>query len=162
MLGRILNSNLKQVKTTGFNKSLITKISQNMKYKTHVPTLSKTSVLRTLLYDKVTHYGMEAHNGISARIAEEEKFEFIWGSGLCISAAQAVPDANQLSSSEVVNLTKYIAQASNIPVLLDMDTGYGNFNNAMCTVRDMEAAGIAGGCIEDKLFPKINSFIGDA
>ena len=42
-----------------------------------------------------------------------------------------------------------------------MDTGYGNFNNAMCTVRDMEAAGIAGGCIEDKLFPKVNSFIGD-
>jgi phosphoenolpyruvate phosphomutase len=47
-----------------------------------------------------------------------------------------------------------------IPILLDADTGYGNFNNARILVRKLEQRGIAGACIEDKLFPKTNSLLG--
>ena len=52
-----------------------------------------------------------------------------------------------------------MADARRIPILLDGDTGYGNFNNVRRLVRKLEQRGIAGVCIEDKLFPKTNSFI---
>ena len=48
-----------------------------------------------------------------------------------------------------------------LPILLDGDTGYGNFNNVRRLVRKLEQRGIAGVCLEDKLFPKTNSFIGE-
>lgn len=46
-----------------------------------------------------------------------------------------------------------------IPILLDGDTGYGNFNNARRMVRKLEQRGVAGVCLEDKLFPKTNSLL---
>ncbi len=49
--------------------------------------------------------------------------------------------------------------ASDLPILLDGDTGYGNFNNVRRLVKKLEQRGIAGVCIEDKQFPKTNSFI---
>ncbi len=52
-----------------------------------------------------------------------------------------------------------MADASNLPILLDGDTGYGNFNNVRRLVRKLEQRGIAGVCIEDKVFPKTNSFL---
>jgi hypothetical protein len=48
---------------------------------------------------------------------------------------------------------------TSIPILLDGDTGYGNFNNARRLIRKLEQRGIAGVCIEDKLFPKTNSLL---
>jgi phosphoenolpyruvate phosphomutase len=55
-----------------------------------------------------------------------------------------------------------MADHTNVPILLDGDTGYGNFNNARRLVKKLEQRGVAGVCIEDKLFPKTNSFIGEA
>jgi len=54
-----------------------------------------------------------------------------------------------------------MADHTSVPILLDGDTGYGNFNNARRLVRKLEQRGVAGVCIEDKLFPKTNSFIGE-
>ena len=48
-----------------------------------------------------------------------------------------------------------------IPVVADGDTGHGNFNNVRRFVRKLGERGVGGVCIEDKLFPKANSFIGD-
>ncbi|MDH3977568.1 MAG: isocitrate lyase/phosphoenolpyruvate mutase family protein, partial [Gammaproteobacteria bacterium] len=53
----------------------------------------------------------------------------------------------------------FMADATSIPILLDGDTGYGNFNNVRRLVRKLEQRGIAAVCIEDKLYPKTNSFI---
>ena len=52
-----------------------------------------------------------------------------------------------------------MADATTVPILLDGDTGYGDFNNVRRLVRKLEQRGGAGVCIEDKLFPKTNSFI---
>ena len=52
-----------------------------------------------------------------------------------------------------------MSDATNIPILLDADTGYGNFNNVRRLVRKLEQRGVAAMCMEDKLFPKTNSFI---
>jgi phosphoenolpyruvate phosphomutase len=50
-----------------------------------------------------------------------------------------------------------MSDATTVPILLDADTGYGNFNNARRLVRKLESRGVAGACLEDKLFPKTNS-----
>lgn len=105
---------------------------------------------------------MEAHNGLSAKIVEEAGFKGIWGSGLSISAAMGVRDSNEASYTQVLEVLEFMSDATKIPILLDADTGYGNFNNARRLVQKLEMRGIAGACIEDKLFPKTNSLLGNS
>ena len=102
---------------------------------------------------------MEAHNGLSAKIAEEAGFEGIWGSGLSISAALGVRDNNEASWTQVLEVVEFMADATSVPILLDGDTGYGNFNSARRLVMKLEQRGVAGVCMEDKIFPKTNSFL---
>ena len=102
---------------------------------------------------------MEAHNGLTARLVEEAGFEAIWGSGLSISAGLGVRDSNEASWTQVLEVLEFMNDATDLPILLDGDTGYGNFNNARRLVNKLEQRGVAGVCLEDKLFPKTNSFI---
>src|SRR5690606_11405490 len=102
---------------------------------------------------------MEAHNGLSAKIVEEAGFKGIWASGLSISAALGVRDNNEASWTQVLEVLEFMSDATSIPILLDGDTGYGNFNNMRRLVKKLEQRNIAGVCIEDKIFPKTNSFI---
>jgi phosphoenolpyruvate phosphomutase len=122
-------------------------------------TERRTTRLRRLLTRPEIAFLMEAHSGLSARIVEETGFEGVWGSGLTISAAFGVRDNNELSWSQVVDHVAFMAEATSIPLLLDGDTGYGNFNNMRRLVRKLEQVGVAGVTIEDKLFPKTNSFL---
>ena len=121
--------------------------------------MKKSTQLKTLLQSPQTEFILEAHNGLAARIVEEAGFKGIWGSGLALSAQHAVRDNNELSWTQVVNILEFMSDATSIPILLDGDTGYGDFNNMRRLVRKLEQRDIAGVCIEDKLFPKTNSFI---
>jgi phosphoenolpyruvate phosphomutase len=119
-----------------------------------------TSRLRRLVTRSEITFLMEAHDGLSARIAAEAGFEGVWASGLTMSASFGVRDNNELSWSQVVDHVGFMADAASpVPVLVDGDTGYGNFNNMRRLVRKLEQAGVAGVTIEDKLFPKTNSFL---
>lgn len=122
-------------------------------------TSSKTSQLHALLGSDRLECLLEAHNGLSARIAEEAGFAGIWASGLSISASLGVRDSNEASWTQVLEVVEFMADATDVPILLDADTGYGNFNNVRRLVRKLEQRGVAGMCIEDKIFPKTNSFI---
>ncbi len=122
-------------------------------------TESRSARLRRMLVSSDLEFLMEAHNGLSARIVREAGFKGIWGSGLSISAQFGVRDNNEASWTQVVDVLEFMADASDLPILLDGDTGYGNFNNVRRLVRKLEQRGIAGVCIEDKQFPKTNSFI---
>jgi phosphoenolpyruvate phosphomutase len=102
---------------------------------------------------------MEAHNGLSAKIVEEAGFKGIWGSGLSISASLGVRDNNEASWTQVLDVIEFMSDATSIPILLDGDTGYGNFNNMRRLVKKLEQRSIGGVCIEDKIFPKTNSFL---
>ena len=104
---------------------------------------------------------MEAHHGLSAKIAEEAGFPAIWASGLSISAALGVRDNNEASWTQILEVAEFMADATSIPILIDGDTGHGNFNTLRRLVGKLEQRGIAGICIEDKLFPKTNSFLRD-
>jgi phosphoenolpyruvate phosphomutase len=120
---------------------------------------SLSAALRRMLLSERLEFLMEAHNGLSARIVREAGFHGIWASGLSISAQFGVRDNNEASWTQVVDMLEFMADASNLPILLDGDTGYGNFNNVRRLVRKLEQRGIAGVCIEDKQFPKTNSFL---
>ena len=122
--------------------------------------LKKTTQFKQLLHSNQTEFLMEAHNGISAKIVEEAGFKGIWGSGLSISAALGVRDNNEASWTQVLEMLEFMSDATTIPILVDADTGYGNFNNVRRLVRKLEQRQVAAMCIEDKLFPKTNSFIG--
>jgi len=122
-------------------------------------SVRKTSRLRQLISRPELAFLMEAHSGVSARIVEEAGFEGVWGSGLTISAGFGVRDNNELSWSQVVDHAAFMAEATSVPLLLDGDTGYGNFNNMRRLVRKLEQVGVGGVTIEDKLFPKTNSFL---
>ncbi|KAH3890690.1 phosphoenolpyruvate phosphomutase-like [Dreissena polymorpha] len=129
-----------------------------MSTRTPAPTKEKkTTKLKRMLTSPELEFIMEAHNGISARIVQEAGFKGIWGSGLSLSAQWCVRDSNEASWTQVVDMLEFMSDATNIPILLDADTGYGNFNNARRLVRKLEDRGIAGACMEDKLFPKTNS-----
>ncbi len=122
-------------------------------------TQSKCTQLRRLLESPELEFIMESHNGISARLVEEAGFKGIWASGLAISAQYGVRDNNEASWTQIVEMLEFMSDVSHIPILLDGDTGYGNFNNMRRLVKKLEQRGVAGVCIEDKLFPKTNSFI---
>ncbi|MCD9026462.1 phosphoenolpyruvate mutase [Cohnella silvisoli] len=121
--------------------------------------MRKTSRLKHLINSRNLEFLMEAHNGLSSKIVEETGFKGIWASGLSISAGLGVRDNNEASWTQILDVLEFMSDATSIPILLDGDTGYGNFNNARRLVAKLEQRNIAGVCIEDKLFPKTNSFI---
>jgi phosphoenolpyruvate phosphomutase len=99
-----------------------------------------------------------AHNALGARLAERAGFDGVWASGLEVSASHGVPDADILTMSELLDVSAAMAAAVHVPVVSDCDAGYGNVPQVMSMVRRYEAAGIAAVTIEDKVFPKVNSF----
>jgi len=116
---------------------------------------------RALLEGPDLVFLMEAHDGLSARIAEAEGFEAIWASGLSVSTALGLRDAEEASWSQLLFVVECMVEAASVPVLVDGDTGHGDFNTARRFLRKAERIGAAGVCFEDKVFPKLNSFVGD-
>ena len=93
-------------------------------------------------------------NALHARIAESVGFNAVYMTGAGTSAEKGFPDVGMLTMTEMVTNARYIANAVDIPVICDADTGYGNALTTQRTVREYEAAGVAGIHIEDQVFPK--------
>ena len=119
----------------------------------------KTTQFKNLLKSKNLEFILEAHDGLSAKIVQEAGFKGIWASGLSMSASLGVRDNNEASWTQILEILEFMSDATQIPILVDADTGYGNFNNVRRLVKKLEQRDIAAMCIEDKLFPKTNSFI---
>jgi methylisocitrate lyase len=94
-------------------------------------------------------------NAAMARQVERAGFDAVYVSGAGMANATAgVPDIGLLSLTEVVTLAGYVANAVTIPAIVDADTGFGGAENVARTIRELEAAGLAGCHIEDQEFPK--------
>lgn len=121
--------------------------------------MNKSAKLRSLFKkDKIIRI-VGAHDGLSAKLIEQVGFDGIWASGLEISTSYAVPDASILTMSQYLERACEMNDASSLPVIADCNTGFGNSNNVIHMVKKYESSGIAAVCIEDKHFPKVNSFI---
>src|ERR1700722_17425749 len=105
---------------------------------------------------------MSAHNPLSARLAEEAGFDGVWASGFELSAAYGVPDASLLSFTQHLDMTRAIVEQIGVPVVADIDTGYGNAINVLHVVAAYARAGAAAVVIEDKTFPKDTSLLAGA
>ena len=123
------------------------------------PGVSRAHRLRELIQRPALSFILEAHNGLSAKIVEQAGFDGIWASGLTMSAALGVRDCNEASWTQILENLEFMSDATEIPILLDGDTGYGNFNNVRRLVRKLCQRGISGVCLEDKIFPKTNSLL---
>lgn len=121
--------------------------------------MNKSKKLLELLNSDELVFAMESHSGLSAVIVEEAGFNGIWASGLSMSASTGCRDRNELSIDEVCKICEYMADHTNLPILVDGDTGGVDFNSARIMVNKLNKAGAAGVCIEDKLYPKQNSFL---
>src|SRR5499427_9549084 len=94
-------------------------------------------------------------NASMARQVERLGFDAVYVSGAGMANATAgVPDIGLLTLTEVVQLAGYVARAVKIPAIVDADTGFGGSENVARTIRELEAAGLAGCHIEDQEFPK--------
>lgn len=94
------------------------------------------------------------YDGLSARIAEQAGFAAVYSSGGAIARSAGVPDLGLLSFSEVRDRTAQICAAVDIPVIADLDTGYGNALNVWRTVREFSQIGVGAVQLEDQVTPK--------
>ena len=111
--------------------------------------------MRTLLKDKDYIFTPGIANPLQAMIVERVGFDFVYMGGYDTALVNlGLPDVGLITETEMVTNARNIARAVNIPVLADADTGYGNAINVIQTVRDYEAAGVAGIHLEDQVSPK--------
>jgi phosphoenolpyruvate phosphomutase len=115
--------------------------------------------LRALLAGPRCSYLLEAHNAVSARIAEEAGAPGVWASSLTLSCSIGLPDNSEITMTQALEILESMTASVGVPILFDGDTGYGEFSHFQLLVRRLWARGVAGVCIEDKVFPKRNSFL---
>jgi phosphoenolpyruvate phosphomutase len=104
---------------------------------------------------------MAAHSPLSARLAEEAGFDAIWASGFELSALYGLPDVSLVTMTQHLDMVRAMATHCGLPIVADIDTGFGNALNVLYAVREYEKAGVAALVIEDKTFPKVTSLIAD-
>lgn len=119
--------------------------------------MDKNATFREKLTSPKLMHAMAAHNPLSAKLAERAGFDAIWGGGFELSASYAVPDASLLSMSTHVEMMRAIASAVRVPLIADIDTGFGNAINVSYVIPQFEAAGASAVVMEDKTFPKDTS-----
>lgn len=96
---------------------------------------------------------------MSAMIIAEAEFDAVWISGLGLSVSRkGRPDASIITMKDIVDVTYNISNVVSVPLIVDMDSGFGNAINIYYFIKELVRAGAAGVCIEDNVFPKSNSF----
>lgn len=110
--------------------------------------------LRTLLARDEILRVPGTHNPLAARLAAREGFETLYLSGGAITMSLGLPDLGVMMLDELCFITRMVSRATDLPLIVDGDVGYGGTLNAMRTVRELEQAGAAAVHIEDQLLPK--------
>jgi len=102
---------------------------------------------------------MAGHSPLSAKLAAEAGFDGIWASGFELSALHGLPDVSLVSMTQHLETMRAMGEACGLPVIADIDTGFGNAINVIHAIEQYERAGAAAVVIEDKSFPKVTSLI---
>ncbi|MGO3320368.1 MAG: methylisocitrate lyase [Microbacterium gubbeenense] len=95
-----------------------------------------------------------AFNPLSARLIEQKGFEGVYISGAVLSADLGLPDIGLTTLTEVAGRGQQIARMTELPAIIDADTGFGEPMNVARTIQELEDAGLAGAHIEDQINPK--------
>ncbi|WP_066377434.1 isocitrate lyase/PEP mutase family protein [Anabaena sp. CA = ATCC 33047] len=117
--------------------------------------MSSSQTLRQLLARPEIIVIPGVYDCLSAKLAEKIGFEVIATSGFGIAASTlGLPDYGFLTATEMFYSVGRIAQSVNVPLIADLDTGYGNALNVMRTIKDAVQLGVAGVLLEDQEWPK--------
>lgn len=117
-----------------------------------------SGILRTQLAGERLVRLVGAHDGLTSVLVERAGFDGIWAGGLAICTSAGVPDAGLLTMTELLAAASQMRQVSRLPIIADVDSGFGDSNVIGRMTRLYESAGIDAVCIEDKQYPKRNSF----
>jgi phosphoenolpyruvate phosphomutase len=128
-----------------------TKILQGIK--------SKNS-LKEALKKKEKLVVVSANDAITTKLVEEFGFDGIWVSSFESSANLGLVDNETINLSDMINIVRPIVNSTDLPVIVDIDTGYGDIEQAVRAAKELEKVGVSAICIEDNLFPKSNSLWG--
>ncbi len=117
--------------------------------------MKKSTQLKQMILERKALVCPGAHDVISAKLIERAGFKALQVSGFGLSATWlGLPDMAFISFAEVLQFSKNIIDAVDIPVMVDADTGYGNAISAMRVTEEFIKVGAAGMNIEDQVFPK--------
>ncbi|MDR4497278.1 MAG: isocitrate lyase/PEP mutase family protein [Candidatus Scalindua sp.] len=117
--------------------------------------MNNNNVLRKKIMETGIIMCPGVYDCISARIAERSGYQVICTSGFGIAGSQfGYPDLGLLTATEMLHAAGHIAKSVNIPLIADIDTGYGNPLNVIRTVEEVVALGISGIILEDQEWPK--------
>jgi methylisocitrate lyase len=124
-----------------------------MLYATTTPAQKRAALRAGLAGDGLLRFP-GAFNPLSARLIQEKGFEGVYISGAVVSADLGLPDVGLTTATEVATRSRQIARMTDLPALVDADTGFGEAMNVARTVQELEDAGVAGLHIEDQVNPK--------
>ncbi len=124
-----------------------------MLYATTTPTQKRSALRAALATGELLRFP-GAFNPLSARLIQEKGFEGVYISGAVLSADLGLPDVGLTTATEVAHRSHQIARMTDLPALVDADTGCGEPKNVARTVQELEDAGVAGLHIEDQVNPK--------
>ncbi len=111
--------------------------------------------LRDLFFSEDIIKAPGIYDGLSARLVEQSGFQAAFLSGACIAFARfGRPDMGLITATEVTETISAIRERINLPVIVDMDTGFGNALNVQRTVKTFERAGASALQMEDQVMPK--------
>ena len=122
-------------------------------------TASPSKRLRDRMAETGLAHVMASHSPLSAKLAAEAGFDGIWASGFELSALHALPDVSLISMSQHLEVVRAMAATMDLPIVADIDTGFGNAVNVVYAIEQYERAGAAAVVIEDKSFPKVTSLV---
>ncbi|WP_209561424.1 methylisocitrate lyase [Frigoribacterium sp. PvP032] len=124
-----------------------------MLYSTTTPAEKRRRLREALVGDRLVRLP-GAFNPLSARLIERKGFEGVYVSGAVVAADLGLPDIGLTTLTEVATRAGQIARMTDLPTLVDADTGFGEPMNVARTVQTMEDAGLAGLHVEDQVNPK--------
>ena len=119
--------------------------------------MTNATRLRRAMAERGLVHIMATHSPLSAILAEQAGFDGVWASGFELSALYGLPDMSFISMTQHLEMLRAVAGRTSLPIVADVDTGYGNAINVIHTVREYERAGASAIVIEDKSFPKVTS-----
>ncbi|HEV2613729.1 MAG TPA: oxaloacetate decarboxylase [Gammaproteobacteria bacterium] len=116
--------------------------------------MANVQKMRQLLNSKKIQVAPGVYDGLSGLLAKQAGFSVLYASGGAIARSAGYPDLGLLTLTEITTQVSSIVRATDLPVIADADTGFGNAINVARTVREFENIGVAGIHIEDQTFPK--------
>jgi phosphoenolpyruvate phosphomutase len=121
--------------------------------------MSPSRALRNVMDRAGLAQVMAAHSPLSARLAEEAGFDGLWASGFELSALYGLADVSLITMTQHLDMVRAMGEQSSLPIVADIDTGFGNAVNVVYAIEQYERAGAAAVVIEDKTFPKVTSLV---